>query len=426
MGDWGRGVKHVSHFDGIDSLFERTGGGDVPFLFIGGAHQLFHLAPVAASLARLCPDLRVTCLYHDEATGRRLREVRARMDAPGLRVEPIDLPGWMRAAARRLHRPSLLKLPLLRRIARRYRHALAVVSPERTSAWLRWLGMAETPLIHFRHGAGDRSPKSEKRLDAFDLIVLPGDKDVERAVHRHGIDWAKLCRCGYVKLDYLVRHRAGTTARPFDNDRPVVLYNPHFDPRLSSWADAQAVIDAFARQDRYTLVVAPHIRLGANLSASEKRRWQGMAVPGRILVDLDSDRLVDMHHVLGADIYLGDVSSQLYEFLARPRPVAFLNSHGVDWRGDARYAGWHLGVVTDGPASVIDAIDEAVTGHAEHLADQQAALAHAFGAWRGAAGRGARIIAQYLGAPMVAQRPDQGPDQGRGEMASPVKVAAKA
>lgn len=409
--------------------FARAQGqGEIVFLFIGGAHQLFHLAPVAASLARLCPDLRVTCVHQDGATGRMLRDVRDDMRAPMLRIDRIDPPGWIATAARLLHRPSLRKLPLLRRIARRYRSALAVVSPERTSAWLRHLGMANMPLIHFRHGAGDRSPKSEKRLDAFDLIVLPGDKDVERAVHRHGIDRARLRRCGYVKLDYLARHGAGAGegAKLFDDDRPVALYNPHFDPRLSSWADAQAVIDAFARQDRYNLVMAPHIRLGANLSEREKRRWRAMAVPGRIIVDLESDRLVDMHYVLGADIYLGDVSSQLYEFLARPRPVAFLNSHGVDWRADPRYAGWHLGVVADQPGSVIDAIDDAVAAHPARLPDQQAAVAHAFGAWQGAADKGARIIAHYLGAPIVGESLLSAPDQGRDRMVSPVKAAANA
>jgi hypothetical protein len=420
-------MNHVSTAGLMARPFVRAGGkGEIVFLFIGGAHQLFHLAPVAASLARLCPDLRVTCVHQDDATGRMLRDVRANMGARALRIDRIDPPRWVDRAARLLNRPSLRKLPLLRRIARRYHDALAIVSPERTSAWLRRLGMADARLIHFRHGAGDRSPRSEKRLDAFDLIVLPGDKDVARAVHRHGIDRTKLRRCGYVKLDYLAQHGTGQAARLFGDDRPVVLYNPHFDPRLSSWADAQAVIDAFARQDRYNLVMAPHIRLGANLSEAERKRWRAMAVPGRIIVDLESDRLVDMHYVLAADIYLGDVSSQLYEFLARPRPVAFLNSHGVDWRADQRYAGWHLGVVADRPASVIDAIDDAVAAHPARLADQQAAVTHAFGTWHGAADRGARIVAHYLGAPVVGERAQAVPDQGRARIVRPVKAAANA
>lgn len=55
-----------------------------------------------------------------------------------------------------------------------------------------------------------------------------------------------------------------------------------------------------------------------------------------MIVDLDSPRLVEMTYTLTADIYLGDLSSQLYEFLIRPRPVAFINAHRVDWQ--KRYA----------------------------------------------------------------------------------------
>jgi hypothetical protein len=40
-----------------------------------------------------------------------------------------------------------------------------------------------------------------------------------------------------------------------------------------------------------------------------------MAVPGRVLVDTGSPQMIDMSHVAVADLYLGDVSSQVYEFL---------------------------------------------------------------------------------------------------------------
>ena len=38
-------------------------------------------------------------------------------------------------------------------------------------------------------------------------------------------------------------------------------------------------------------------------------------------------------YVRAASLYIGDASSQVYEFLERPRPCIFVNCHGVEWRG---------------------------------------------------------------------------------------------
>ena len=58
-----------------------------------------------------------------------------------------------------------------------------------------------------------------------------------------------------------------------------------------------------------------------------------------IIVDLDSPRLFDMSYTLGADAYIGDVSSQIYEFLARPRPAFFIDARREKIAADDE---WHL------------------------------------------------------------------------------------
>src|SRR3546814_2965461 len=47
-------------------------------------------------------------------------------------------------------------------------------------------------------------------------------------------------------------------------------------------------------------------------------------------IDLGSERSIDMSYTGSADLYLGDVSSQVAEYLYRPRPCVFLNAQGVD------------------------------------------------------------------------------------------------
>lgn len=304
---------------------------------------------------------------------------------------PLSWPA--RALTRLTGRQGAAKLPLLAAIRWQVRNARAIIVPERTSAALRWMGWRR-PLIHFRHGAGDRAPASEARLKAFDVIVVPGHKDITRATAQ-GIDRTRLRSTGYVKLDYLDTAAAGYR-RMFDGSRPVVLYNPHFAPRISSIGIAREVIRRFAAQDRYALIYAPHVRASDDLSAAERASWESLAVPGRIAIDLGSSQLVDMSYANEADIYLGDMSSQLYEFIARPRPAAFLNAHGADWRDDPRYAGWHLGEVAAGPQDVLAAIDRAVLHQPGRQAAQQAAVALAFGNYHGAVSRAVEVLNETL------------------------------
>jgi len=375
---------------------------DVFMLFLGGAHQLFHLAPVAAAFSRLAPGVSVTCIAGDAHVAQLLNEVRRRMDSPLMRIETVEPPRWGRRIAALFGRHSLGKLALLWSLAARLSSAAAIVTPERTSAWLRILGVVRAPMIHFRHGAGDRAPASERRLKAFDLIVVPGEKDIERAVSRHHIDPARLRAGGYVKLDYLSHHR-GAATRLFDNDRPTILFNPHFDLARSSWTIAAHVVEAIRLDGRYNLVVAPHIRIAEDMDEAERASWLALAEPGHVIVDLASDRLIDMTYVREADIYLGDMSSQLYEFLAEPRPAVFINAHGVAWRDDPRYAGWHLGAVAERPETLVAAIDRAVADHPLLIARQREAVRCAFGEVDGACERAAQILIEAISEPAAAR-----------------------
>ena len=65
-----------------------------------------------------------------------------------------------------------------------------------------------------------------------------------------------------------------------------------------------------------------------------------------ILIDTESERLVDMSYTLAADAYIGDVSSQAYEFLVHPRPMFFLDVFSRRARSrEARYPIWSAGPV---------------------------------------------------------------------------------
>ena len=66
---------------------------------------------------------------------------------------------------------------------------------------------------------------------------------------------------GYPKFD-IVEALPPNDISPFPQARPVVLYNPHFKARISSWpTQGLKVLEAFAADSRYNLIFAPHIRL---------------------------------------------------------------------------------------------------------------------------------------------------------------------
>lgn len=368
----------------------------VLFLFVGEHHHVFHALPLAAELQQLRPDYRIEAAFASPA---HLRCARTVQDAyPGFELPLHDLPvprplrpivamGPMARSARLLR--LLTAAPWLRRFD-------AIVVPERTSTVLRHF-LRRTSLVFTPHGAGDRAILLDPRDRHFDFVLVAGPKSEGRLLEAGTIRPGRYAVNGYVKLDLMHRlaHRPG---RLFDNDRPVVLYAPHFRPDLSSWDRCgRAVIEAFRNQDRFNLVVAPHIRLFHSAPAAQKAALQSLAQPGRILIDVDSERLVDMTYTTAADIYLGDVSSQVYEFLARPRPCVFLNAHDVNWQGDPNYRFWTLGEVINGTGGVLAAIERAGDAHAHYVGVQKAALADSVGGDPGgAARRGAEAIAQFL------------------------------
>ena len=99
----------------------------------------------------------------------------------------------------------------------------------------------------------------------------------------------------------------------------------------------------------------------------------------------------------GASVADGDVSSQVYEFLARPRPCLFLDAHATDWRGNPDYRFWTLGDVVDDIAAIPAALDAAPARHPLYAAAQRAAVAESVGGDpAGAAERGARAIIAFL------------------------------
>lgn len=367
----------------------------IAFLYIGGPHQVFHAAPAAAELARM--GERVLNFVAGDRSAALVERVYAAYDAPAPDIRPLKAPWWGKLAASAARRASLRKVPALFNHRRELAAFDAVVTAECSSSILRHFGLAKRRMVLIPHGAGDRAVSVEPRMALFDRVLVAGPKNAERMIGDGTVPRERCVEVGYLKLDLLQRLRQQRVPL-FANDRPTVLYNPHFRRELSSLPVARQVIEAFRTQDRFNLIFAPHIRSFEDAGSAERAEWEALAVEDRLIVDLGSDRLLDMTYAIGADIYLGDVSSQVYEFLAEPRPCVFVDAHGVAWRGDPSYAFWNLGDVCT-PDTVLDAVAVAAERHATYLPLQQAAVAASFGDSDGAALRAAMQIRQLIADP---------------------------
>ena len=184
----------------------------------------------------------------------------------------------------------------------------------------------------------------------------------------------------------------------FDERRSTVLYNPHFQAELTSWHRyAEPMFSAFAAQGEFNLIVAPHVKLFRRRGRRARSCWNAKSSPN-ILVDTGSTRSVDTSYLAQADIYVGDVSSQVYEFLANPRPCVFINAHGVNWRDDPSYVHWHLGDVVETPDALMPAIAAARERHSLYRDRQEDLAGASLGDRRpGAARRAADAIVHFLG-----------------------------
>lgn len=365
------------------------------------AHQVPHAAPYAFELSIREPDFEViiACSSPQEmAWARRIGTL-----YPGHRCEFKEIgPARYYRPVDRLVAPISFKRKgrVLANNLDFFRSLDALVAPERNCLSLRtkW-GLRNLRMIHARHGAGDREGGFDNKSGSFDFTLLPGQKYIDRLKEIGALRPGAYAAVGWPKFE-VVRGLNPEKQKFFDNDNPVVVYNPHFDQKVSSWDPMGIdVLDFFTRNANYNLIFAPHVVLFKRFIRHKGFLPKKYHDTPNILIDTGSQASADMTYMLNSDIYLGDVSSQVYEFLLEPRPCIHLNGHHVDWRGNRNYFHFTLGQVVDDVAKELGAaIDRAFETHAQYLDVQRSAFAYTFYDEEGstAAQRGANAIARFL------------------------------
>jgi hypothetical protein len=390
--DADRGARLRNRATGLGA----RGGMNIAFLYIAEAYQCYHGAAIAIELASR-PGMRIVSYYTDPDAPHHLERIRRAFAAA-----PMDYVQLERSPLTRLLQGVRWLGSFKELVLRDNRETLdrydAIIAVENTVAAARTVGISRPNLIYSPHGFGDRAYSFVPRIAGFDFVLLAGPKTEARMLADGLIRPGRYALTGSIKLE--TGARLSRAEGPlFAQLRPTVFYNPHFQAELTSWHRyIEPMLRQFAAQDAYNLIAAPHVKLFRRRGRALRARWEARST-ANILIDTGSERSVDTSYLAAADIYVGDVSSQVYEFLAEPRPCVFLNAHGVDWRADPNFSHWHLGDVVETPANLMTAIAAASARHALYRARQEAVAAAALGDRHpGAARRAADAIASFLAA----------------------------
>ena len=359
----------------------------VCFLYNAQLHQIPHSLPIALELSARHPEFEVDIAG---ASVRHLDFARRLCAQYGLnarlRYHLLKRPWHLRLKAYFSGELAPNKKQTLVANAHYLSGFDALVTPERTSLELRRSGLLtpRTRMVYTGHGAGDRAMAVAPEIREFDFVFTFGSKLEKRRLDLGLIRPGAYATGVYAKFDWVLAPGGGQEPL-FNNGRPTVLYSPHFDPALSSWpAVGWQVLDHFAQSERYNLVFAPHVRLFEPPSRTKYRAFRRYEHLPHMRIDLGSEHSIDMSYTLGADAYLGDVSSQVAEFLLRPRPCLFLDPRRTAWQDDPNYRFWTLGPVLNDVARLGSALQQSFDTHADYQPSQRAYFEDTFGG----AGRG--------------------------------------
>lgn len=360
-------------------------------------HQVPHIVPYAFEISLLYEDVEVDILCSSKQEEDFTRAIGKGYDGHRCRFVSLAVPAWVRVLDPLLSKAVFArKSAVLKSNFELFASLDVLVTPEMTSLSLKdRAGFENTKLVFTGHGAGDNryGGSFNERIGRFDLALMPGRKYAQGLLEVGYLSKDKAALVGYPKLEAM--KRLGVERKKFfDNDRPTVIFNPHHNKTLSCWHDmGTAVLDYFYDQEKYNLIFCPHTVLF-------KRAWtKGARLPDKykscdhVLIDTGSLASADMTYLRAGDIYLGDVSSQVYEFLETPRPCVFIDTHQTDWRNNPSYLQWTFGAVIDHIDQLDGALDSAVVEHDQYRAAQVTAFEDTFDIGQETAGaRGAHAI----------------------------------
>ncbi|MBN4082049.1 MAG: hypothetical protein COC05_07080 [Gammaproteobacteria bacterium] len=363
----------------------------VGFLFLNTIAHAMHMATIAFQLATKSGYL-VTLYVSTEELKDELEKLSTSFPDSQFSVEflyPSRLQRLLRLGKNRHH-------PRVRYVIKNNLQTLLQQDTlVTTDKYNHMLGSRKTgyPLyIAADHGAGDRACGFEDRYKNYDYILISGKAKMDRMLEKNLVTPEKGRMIGYPKFDITFQSEPESF---FNNDNPVVVYNPHCKYNETSWHRwGRKIIEYFIKDQRFNLIFAPHVLLFQKNKDVPLEYYRAK----NIKIDLHSERLSDMSYTKPADIYLGDVSSQVYEFIGyKSRPCIFLNTHKRNWKNNENFRMWKMGDVVNDLSALETILMSALKNFNQYEPVQNILREETFSLTSEPAGeRGARAIVEIL------------------------------
>lgn len=367
----------------------------IGFLYLDEIHHLFHFISVAVELSK---TEHVEILTHPRCHDLLFESIE-KLGGKNIKVKQLETKRFRRFT------DKLKKRDLPRKgfwIKKHKKYLLenfdALVFTDYFHHYLLRYRKGEYPkLIKSGHGPPGRAYSYNKDLLDFDAQYLVGQFNYEQ-FEKMDLLGPHPMTVGYPKIDVVEKDERKEF---FANDRPTVVYNPHFDPEYTSWdKEGIKVLEYFYSQDTFNLIFAPHLNLFQELKGKRSINEipQKYFEADHILIDPGSVNSVNMAYTRYADIYLGDVSSQVYEFIIEPRPCFFLNPNNFDHETDISFRFWKLGEVIPNAEELEKALKNTKDNFSNYKPIQEKMTAENFYTEEGstASERSARALIDFL------------------------------
>ena len=321
----------------------------VYFLFINGPHHVYHLIEPALRFASTKKDYASVFISGNPVNTSII--INSQRQSPLAEFELVDIPlpfryRFIKSYKSKKYPPVYTRIP---KIISRIEDATAIVGTSHDIPKIIDEYKIRGPkLFYLYHGTGTREYGFDSAFDGFDYILAPGPYHRDRLIKENICDKNKIVMTGQPKFDWITKHHQ-SDKKLFNNDNPIFYYNPHWDMSLSSYLEWRSFILEFFRQNSdYNLIFSPH-PLVKHLSKKRKYAIEiESETADNIIIDLDSNKQINGTYNAVADVYIGDVSSVVTEWINyRPRPCIFINAHKVKWNENKSYEMWNYGTVVD-------------------------------------------------------------------------------
>lgn len=350
----------------------------IVFLYFYGLHQLYHSAMIAMELSKLDSKLEVLCFSSNQEHTNALNTIKFLFPESNSKIVQLRQP--FRYKYLNFKKKSYPSVNAMMKIAKKHlKDADYIVTTSHGTPKMLVKNKITKPILIYQyHGCGDRKYGFDPGFKRFHYMLLPGKYHQNRLIEENIIAKDKTFIIGWPKFDYSLKI-SPQSKKLFENENPTVLYTPHWEPKLTSFNHySEFILSFFKKNKNYNLIFAPHILIKHWKTHYKYRIDFSEFKSDNIIIDFGSEYSTNGTYLNNSEMYIGDVSSMVYEFIAfKPRPCLFLNSHKIEWKGNVDYRFWDYGPVVESFDEFANKFEEAFV-HKEYLNIQKRRISEYF------------------------------------------------